>query len=53
MAEVSAEDRPAYLLNRDFLASARLTYQHNIYTERMGYLLHPDITSSFGLGTKP
>lgn len=35
-----------YILSRDFLASARLSFQHDIYVARLGYLVHPSIISS-------
>lgn len=38
-----------YGLNRDSEASARLTYQHNLYVNRLGYLLHPHIAKALKL----
>lgn len=32
-----------YRLNRDVLASSRLNYQHYIWKETLGFLLHPNI----------
>ena len=37
------EDRRAYPLNRDLLASARLNLQHHLWIMSLGYLLHPSI----------
>jgi hypothetical protein len=35
-----------YRLNRDVLASSRLSLQHYIWKETMGYILHPSIDTS-------
>jgi trans-aconitate methyltransferase len=43
------DEKPDYWLNRDFLASARLTYQHDLIIDRVGYLLHPDIAKAASL----
>lgn len=42
-------DEPEYWLGRNFLSSARLTYQHDLYVKRLGFLLHPDIAKAVGL----
>ena len=40
------DSKDNYMLSRDFLASARLSFQHDIYVARLGYLVHPSILSS-------
>lgn len=35
-----------YRLNRDVVASTRLSLQHYIWKENMGYILHPSIDTS-------
>lgn len=50
MAQSNSNDMSAasdpYRLNRDVAASTRLSLQHYIWKENMGYLLHPDIDVS-------
>lgn len=45
----SDEQNQKYILTRNFLSSARLTYMHKILTTRQGYLLHSTIASSLDL----
>lgn len=46
-AEDAMSDAAAkYRLNRDVLASSRLNYQHYIWKETLGFLLHPKIDTS-------
>ncbi|KPI36945.1 uncharacterized protein AB675_5996 [Cyphellophora attinorum] len=45
------DDKPDYWLNRNFLASARLTCQHDLIIDRVGYLLNPGIAEATGLTT--
>ena len=40
------DSKDKYILSRDFLASARLSFQHDIYVARLGYLVHPSVISS-------
>ncbi|KAI1368600.1 hypothetical protein F5Y08DRAFT_247748 [Xylaria arbuscula] len=42
-----AEKRDGYALMRDCNASARLTAQHYLWKDLLGYLLHPDIPTRF------
>ena len=51
MASTSSVDSPpdGYLLQRgNWAASARLTFQHHLYKQRYGFLLHPTIASALG-----
>ena len=43
------DEEPEYWLNRNYLASARLTYQHDLYSNTLGYLLHPTISEAHNL----
>lgn len=45
----SEADQQEYWLDRNFLSSSRLTYQHDLLSKRLGYLLHPDICEKTGL----
>lgn len=45
----SDEQNEKYILTRNFMSSARLTYMHKILTIRQGYLLHSTIASSLDL----
>ena len=38
-----------YPLQRNWAASARLTFQHYVYRDRLGFLIHPDIASALNL----
>lgn len=44
-----AQQEPDYWLNRDFLASARGSFQHQCLVRRQGYFIHPTIASATGL----
>ena len=45
---------PEYPLQRgNWKASARLSYQHHVYRNRLGYLIHPDIVSALTPITSP
>ena len=46
MPPPATTDDQGYILSRDFLASARLSFQHDLYISRLGYHLHPSIVSS-------
>ncbi|EXL69248.1 hypothetical protein FOPG_14779 [Fusarium oxysporum f. sp. conglutinans race 2 54008] len=41
-----------YLLSRDSEETARLNEQHSVWTDVLGYLIHPDIEKSLPLNTK-
>ena len=45
----SDEHNANYLLSRGALSSARLTYQHQLFVARQGFILHPTISAALGL----
>jgi SAM-dependent methyltransferase len=46
MAEAQQQQRDTYVLQRDTMASARLTTQFYVMQGRIGWLLHPDIKAA-------
>lgn len=48
MGNAQPRQQDEYALQRDIMASARLTTQHYVMQSRIGWLLHPDIKAAVG-----